>query len=466
MTTSEDLLFSSATAIAQAIRAKDVSVVEVVEAHLRRIDEVNPKLNAVVKLAGDRAMAEAREADAALARGESLGAFHGVPITIKDSHDTEGIVSTGGTLGRRDFVPDADATAVARMRAAGAIVLGKTNTPEFTLSFETDNLVYGQTNNPYDVSRTPGGSSGGASAIIAAGGSAMDLGTDTGGSIRVPSAFCGLAGLKPTSGRVPRTGHVVPWGLGGMDSLTTIGPMARYVEDLWLGFSTIAGPDGIDPFIHPVPLNDPASVNVADLRVAFYTDNGTVSPTAEVEASVRSAATAIADAGAEVVEDLPAALTDNVGGNITSVLVADGGAGVRRLVEKAGTEQVHPRMTRFLDSEPTSTAEYTALLERMDSFRSRMLSFMENYDAILCPVRPWPALPHGETLTPEASPANFYTSAYNTTGWPGTVVRVGTSPEELPIGVQVMCRPWREDVAVALATVLESALGGYARPEL
>ena len=466
MTTSHDLLFSSAASIAQAIRGREVSAAETVEAHLRRIDEVNPKLNAVVQLASERAMDEARAADAALARGESLGPLHGVPITIKDSHDTEGIVSTGGTLGRKDFVPEADATAVARMRAAGAIVLGKTNTPELTLSFETDNLVYGQTNNPYDVGRTPGGSSGGAGAIIAAGGSAMDLGTDTGGSIRVPSAFCGLAGLKPTSGRVPRTGHIVPWGLGGLDSLTTIGPMARFVEDLWLAFPIIAGPDGIDPFIHPVPLGDPASVNIAGLRVAFFTDNGTVSPTAEVEASVRSAAAAIADSGAEVVEDLPAAITENIDANITSILTADGGAGVRRLVDKAGTEQVHPRLNRFMQAEPISTAEYTALLEHMDAFRSQMLSFMENYDAILSPVRPWPALPHGESLTSEASPANFYTSVFNTTGWPGSVVRVGTSSEGLPISVQVMCRPWCEDVAVALATVLENALGGYVRPGL
>ena len=461
-----DIIYSSAKSIARAIQSKDLSAAEAVEVHLRRIDEVNPKLNAVVMLAGDRAMAEARRADEALARGESLGAFHGVPITIKDSHDTEGIISTGGTLGRKDFVPDADAVAVARMRAAGAIVLGKTNTPELTLSFETDNLVYGQTNNPYGLDRTPGGSSGGAGAIIAAGGSAIDLGTDTGGSIRVPSAFCGLAGLKPTSGRVPRTGHIVPWGLGGMDSLTTIGPMARYVEDLWPGFSTIAGPDGVDPFIHPVPLGDPASVDVAGLRVAYYVDNGTITPTAQVEAAVRSAVEAISDAGADVTDDLPVAITENVGANITSILVADGGAGVRRLVDKAGTKQVHPRMERFLNADPISTAEYTALLEGMDAFRSQMLSFMENYDAILSPVRPWPALPHGETLTSEASPANFYTSVYNTTGWPGAVVRAGTSPEGLPISVQLMTRPWREDVAVALASVLESALGGYVRPEL
>ena len=466
-----DLLYQSATAIARAVREREVSAVEVVQAHLDRIEAVNPALNAVVALCAERAMDEARDADAAIARGDDGGPLRGVPMTVKDSHDTEGVVSTGGTLGRQDFIPDADAVAVARMRAAGAIVLGKTNTPEFTLSFETDNLVYGRTNNPYDVGRTPGGSSGGAGAIIAAGGSPLDLGTDTGGSIRVPSAFCGIAGLKPTSGRVPRTGHIVPWGLGGIDSLTTIGPMARRVEDLRLVLPIIAGPDGIDPFIHPVPIGDPDDVNPSDLRVAYFADNGTVSPTAEVETALRSAVAALADAGVEVAEDLPTAISENVGGNVTSVLVGDGGAGVRRLVAKAGTTEVHPRMMRFVErAEPLPTAEYTELLERADAFRSAMLSFMENYDAILSPVRPWPALPHGETLTAEASAANLYTSAFNTTGWPGAVVRAGESGDgdgdALPIGVQVMARPWREDVALALAAVLESALGGYVKPSL
>ena len=460
-----DIIYQSATSMAQAIREREVSVAEVVRAHLDRIAEVNPALNAIVALCAERALAEARDADAAIARGEPGGALRGVPMTVKDSHDAEGVVSTGGALGRRDYVPDADATAVARMRAAGAIVLGKTNTPELTLSFETDNLVYGRTNNPYDPSRTPGGSSGGAGAIIAAGGSPLDLGTDTGGSIRVPSAFCGIAGLKPTSGRVPRTGHIVPWGLGGMDSLTTIGPMARRVEDLRLVLPIIAGPDGIDPSIHAVPLDDPDALSLSDLRVAYFADNGAVSPTAEVEAALRSAAAALADAGATVVEDMPSGIADSD----LSVLTADGGAGVRRLVAKTGSTRVHPRMMRFVErAEPVPTSEYTALLERMDAFRSRMLSFMRNYDAILSPVRPWPALPHGETLTAEASAANLYTSAFNTTGWPGAVVRVGASKTEdgaeLPIGVQAMARPWREDVALALAAALESALGGYVRP--
>ena len=462
-----NLTHQSAAALARAIREREVSSVEVVQAHLDRIEAVNPALNAVVALCAERALSEARDADDAIARGDALGPLHGVPMTVKDSHDTEGVVSTGGTLGRRGFVPDADAAAVARMRAAGAIVLGKTNTPELTLSFETDNLVYGRTNNPYDVSRTPGGSSGGAGAVIAAGGSPLDLGTDTGGSIRVPSAFCGIAGLKPTSGRVPRTGHIVPWGLGGMDSLTTIGPMARRVEDLRLVLPIIAGPDGIDPFIHPVPLRAPDDVNLSDLRVAYFSDNGTISPTAEVEAALRSAASVLADAGATVVEDMPEGIADPE----HSVLTADGGAGVRRLVAKAGTDQVHPRMMRFVErAEPLPTSEYTALLERMDAYRSRMLSFMRNYDAILSPVRPWPALPHGETITGEASAANLYTSAFNTTGWPGAVVCAGSSErpdgDALPIGVQVMTRPWREDVALALAAALESALGGYVKPSL
>ena len=209
-----DVIYSSVKAIAEAIREKEVSAVEVVQAHLDRIDEVNERLNAVVHLCAERALDEAREADAALARGESKGPLHGVPMTLKDSLDTEGVVTTGGTTGRRDFVPDQDATVTARLRAAGAVLLGKTNTPELTMAGETDNLVYGRTNNPFNLERIPGGSSGGAAAIVCAGGSPFDIGSDTGGSVRMPSHFCGIAGIKPNSGRVPRTGHIIPWGMG------------------------------------------------------------------------------------------------------------------------------------------------------------------------------------------------------------------------------------------------------------
>ena len=230
----DSLIYASATALAAAIRARKLSSLEVVQACLRRIEEVNPQLNAVVQLAAHTAQEQARKADAALARGEIGGPLHGVPITVKDSFDTAGMVSTWGTPGRAGYVPAQDATAVARLKAAGAIVLGKTNTPEFTYSYETDNPVYGLTHNPYDLEYSPGGSSGGAAAIVACGGSPLDVGSDTGGSIRLPAHFCGIAGIKPTSGRVPRTGHAIAFG-GLLDAFTQVGPLARYVEDLALG---------------------------------------------------------------------------------------------------------------------------------------------------------------------------------------------------------------------------------------
>src|SRR5262245_36613031 len=229
-----ELIYGSASALACAIRAKEVSAAEVVQAYIQRIEAVNPQLNAVVQLRAEAAQAEARAADAALARGQIIGPLHGVPMTIKDSLDTAGVITTGGTKGRAAFVPAQDATVVARLRAAGAILLGKTNTPELTLAGETDNLIYGRTNNPYDLSRTPGGSSGGAAAIVAAGGAPFDIGSDTAASIRWPAHCCGIAGIKPTAGRVPRTGHIIPFGLGARDMLTQNGPMARFVEDLSL----------------------------------------------------------------------------------------------------------------------------------------------------------------------------------------------------------------------------------------
>jgi amidase len=462
----DELIYASAATMARAIRDKKVSVKELVTAHLQRIEAVNPALNAVVYITYERALAEALAADQALTRGTTIGPLHGVPITIKDSLDTAGVVSTGGTKGRANFVPEHDATVVARLRAAGAILLGKTNTPELTLAGETNNLVYGQTNNPYDLSRTPGGSSGGAGAILAAGGSPLDIGSDTGGSIRLPAHFCGITGLKPTSGRVPRTGHIVPFGLGAVDSLTQNGPMARYVEDLILTLPIIAGVDWRDPGIVPMPLGDPDAVDLRSLRVAMHTDNGIKTPTPEIAAAVQTAAAVLADAGIAITADRPVALARTF--ELSSQLSGgDGRAWVRRLLSKAGTTAIHPWLIRRLDeAQPLEVAEYTAGLEDVDRFRSEMLSFMQNYDVILCPVCAFPAPPHGTTFTEEMWKGFSYTGAYNLTGWPGAVVRAGSSPEGLPIGVQIVAQPWREDVALAVARHLETALGGWQRPVL
>jgi amidase len=456
-----DVIYASATALAQAIRAKEISSAEVVQAYLERIAAVNPALNAVVQLRAEAALAEAQAADVALARGQILGALHGVPMTIKDSLDTAGVITTGGTTGRASFVPVHDATVVARLRAAGAILLGKTNTPELTLWGETDNLVYGRTNNPYDLTRTPGGSSGGAAAIVAAGGAPFDIGSDTRGSIRLPAHFTGIAGIKPTSGRVPRTGHIVPWGLGAVDALTQLGPLARYVEDLVLTLPIIAGVDWSDPAIVPMPLGDPQTVPLKGLRVARYTDNGILAATPDTVAAVHRAATALTEAGAWVHDDRPA-LLEQAEALYNTLSDADGRAWVRRLLQQAGTTAAHPRLQQRLeDAKPLSVGDFTALLEEVDQLRSAMLTFLQSYDLILCPVCAFPAPPHGTTLSIPS-----YTGVYNLTGWPGAVVRGGTSPEGLPIGVQIVARPWREDVTLAVAQYLEEALGGWQRPPL
>jgi amidase len=461
-----ELIYASATALARAIRAKEVSVVEVVHAHLQRIEEVNPALNAVVQLCAEAAQAEARAADAALVRGQTTGPLHGVPMTIKDSLDTAGVITTGGTKGRAVYVPAHDATVVARLGAAGAILLGKTNTPELTLASETDNLLYGRTNNPYDLSRTPGGSSGGAAAIVASGGAPFDIGSDTAGSIRWPAHCCGIAGIKPTAGRVPRTGHIIPFGLGARDLLTQNGPMARFVEDLNLILPIICGPDWQDPAIVPVPLGDPAAVELKRLRAAVHSDNGILSPTAAIQNVVRRAAQALTDADIAVEEACPRAL-ERSHALAAALAAADGRAWVQRLLANAGTTEVHPWLaTNISQAQGMSVVEFTALLEEVDRFRSEMLAFMEHYDVILCPVTAVPALPHGTGQDAFRRGAFSYTQAYNVTGWPGAVVRGGTSPEGLPLGVQIVARPWREDVALAVAQYLEGALGGWRRPPL
>jgi amidase len=463
----DELIYASATSLAEAIREKRVSAYEVVETYIHRIEAVNPLLNAVVQLTAETTLTQAKQADAALARGEIIGPLHGVPITVKDSFDTEGIISTAGTKGRASYIPPQDATAVARMRAAGAIVLGKTNLPELSLAYESNNLIYGRTNNPYDLSRTPGGSSGGESAIIAAGGSPLGLGTDGFGSIRLPAHFCGIAGLKPTSGRIPFTG-LLPHGFGASAKLRHVGPMARYVEDLALALPILSGVDWHDPATVPMPLADPGVVELKRLRVAYYTDNGIVTPTSEIIGAVRTAAHVLADAGALVEEARPAGIEQSYE-LFRDLFAADGGAGVQRLLQMAGTSEIHPFVQQFgemLRPHAMTAAEFGSLLVRWDIFRSTLLSFIEKYDVIICPVCATPAWPHSSTLLEEQFVAGSYSMTYNLTGWPAVAVRGGTSPEGLPIGVQVVARPWREDVALVVAQHLETVSGGWQRPNI
>ncbi len=458
------LPFGSATAIATAIRERRISSVEAVTACLARIDEVDPALHALVRRAPD-ALERAAAADAALARGEPAGPLHGVPCTIKDSLDTAGLGTSVGTLGWRDRVPDRDATVVARLKAAGAIVLGKTNTPEFTWSDETENLIVGPSNNPYDLSRSPGGSSGGAAAIVAAGGSPFDIGSDTGDSIRQPAHVCGIVGLKPTSGRVPRTGHT-PSYRGLLQGLTQLGPMTRRVEDIALLLPLIAGPDGEDPHVPPAPLGEPSTVDVGALRIAWFTDNGLHAPTPETQAAVRDAATALRDVGAILIEVVPPGL-ERAPELWQRLVDADGKAWLHRLMAAAGTEEPGSFAHRGdYRPEPIPSADLTELVEDIDDLRGRLRRWLrdERIDLVLGPAMPQPAVHHGESYAPWF--ADSYSDVHNLTGWPALVVRGGTAPGRLPIGVQLVANPWREDVAIAAAFVVEAASGGWQRPPL
>jgi len=461
-----DITSKSATELAAAIRSKQLSSRAVVDAHLAQIAKVNPKLNAVVQLTADSARKEADEADAALARGENKGPLHGVPITIKDTLETNGVICTGGTKGRANYVPKADATAVARLRAAGGIVLGKTNVPELAGAIESDNLVYGRTNNPYDLARTPGGSSGGEAAIVAACGSPLGLGTDAGGSIRIPAHFCGLAAIKPTSGRVPKTGQF-PMPMGARAPVFHVSLIARKVEDLALALPIIVGPDFRDHTVVGMPLLDPKAVNLSGLKLAFFVDDGMATPTKEISAAVRDSAKAFMDAGVKVEESMP----PDAGKAATAyhdMSRGDGGAGTRAFLKSIGSDPISPLFEQALNTSAgpamANTTDALAAFVRWDLFRNSMLRFMENYDAILSAVAPFPALLHGTSFE-EANRRGFgYSQMYNLTGWPSATVRIGTSPEGLPLGVQVAARPWREDVALALVAHLEKTFGGWKMP--
>ncbi len=446
--------------LARRIRAGEISSVEVVSAHLAQIERVNPRLNAAVEVLTDSALRAARAADAKLAAGESVGPLHGVPVSIKDSIDIEGTKCTAGTLGRKNALPaEHDATVVARLRAAGAIPVAKTNLPDLLFSFETDNLIYGRSNNPYDVERTPGGSSGGESALIAACGSPLGLGSDAFGSVRLPAAFCGIASIKPTSGRLPRTGHVPPRG-GWLEAVWQIGPMARSVEDLILAMHVLAGEDGKDFTSPPAPLLENEKLD--GLRVAFFTCNGFVNCSSEVENAVKDCAAFLARNGLHVEEIRPPGVESAYDLEF-AIAGADGGAGIDQYLADIGSSRVHPLLTNFLDRMRPyrcSAAELAARWAKWDRYREEIEVFFNTYDAILCPVYTQPALRHGDSARDENFHGFSYTMAWNMAGTPAATVRWGEA-NGLPLNVQVVTRRWRDLLALNICRMIEEESGGW-----
>jgi amidase len=451
----------SATAWLGRLAAGELSARELAEHYLARIAEVDPRLHAVVTIDPEAVRAAADAADAARRAGDER-ALLGLPVTIKDSIDVAGLPCTGGSLAREGFVPDHDATVVARLREAGAIVLAKTNVPEYSSSYETDNAVHGRTNHPLDPERTPGGSSGGEAALAGADATPLGIGTDGGGSLRVPAHYCGVVGLRPTVGRVPDTGTWPATRASGYADLFCVGPIARFVEDAALVLPVISGPDGVDPYAVPAPLHRPADVDVHALRVGWFADDPRLDLTPGTRAALAAAAGALSAAGATVTE-IAAPWDEDPTALFFECVAADGGALPRADVAAAGGRH-HPQFAGLLDAvadRGLSAADWFGVQRRVHAVRAAVRELTSRYDVLLCPVVAGPAPRHGEP--PGGLPLESYGEyrAFDYVhllalgGLPAASVPAG-SEDGLPIGVQVAAAPFREDVTLAAAAVVEA----------
>jgi len=468
-----ELIFLSAGSMAEQIQRKKLSPVELLEAHLARIEKLNPQLNAFVQLDAEGARCQARLAEAAVTRGESLRPLHGVPISIKSSIDVAGMHCEAGTKLRAGHIAEKDAPLVARLRQAGAIVLGVTNTPELLMAWETDNLLYGCTNNPWDLSRTPGGSSGGEAAAIASGCSAGGVGSDGGGSIRVPAHFCGICGLKPTPGRIPATGHF-PTSVGPFALLGVVGPMARTVADLKALFEVMQGPDDGDPSAAPVPLRKIGRTDLQDIRVGYFKDDGRTPVTKETRAAVYTAADGLRSAGLQVELFRPQGL--ELARQLWWKFFGIAGGMLLGPMTQGHADELSPILKEFsgwVATEPSHTGQ--TLLDtwvQRDIVRMEMLAEMRTYPILLCPVASVPAFKHGERSwnineqSVQYLDAWSYCEWFNLLGFPAAVVPVGISPEGLPIGVQIVGRPWEEELVLEVAAVIEEECGGFREPPI
>ncbi len=461
-----ELNYLSASEMAQRIRRGELSPIELVDAHLGGIEMLNPRLNAYVKVEAEGAVRQAREAEEQLRSHRTLGPLHGVPISIKSSIEVEGMPYEAGSRLRTGIVGKQDAPIVRRLRHAGAIILGVTNTPELLMAWESENLLYGRTNNPWDLSCTAGGSSGGEAAAIAGGISAGGVGSDGGGSIRVPAHFCGICGLKPTPGRIAATGHF-PQSAGPFALLGVVGPMARTVADLKLLFEVMQGPDDGDPCAAPVPVRWPGPKEIKKTRIAYFKDDGRTPVTSETHEAVRTAVTALRHAGFVVEQFRPDGLEQArqawwaffgiAGGMLLQPLLSG---------REAELSPILRQFCKWVAAEPVHTAETLlgAWMQR-DLLRMKIFAQMQKYPILLCPVASIPAFKHGERewkidgKTVKYLDAWSYCEWFNLLGCPAVAVPVGNSAENLPIGIQIVGRPWEEEVALEVAAVVERECG-------
>jgi Asp-tRNA(Asn)/Glu-tRNA(Gln) amidotransferase A subunit family amidase len=466
------VLYFSIAETLEKFRRKDLSPVEFIEAHLDRIQQIQPRLNPFVHIDAESARARARQAELRLARGEALRPLEGIPLSVKSSLDVAGWPCPAGSLLRKDYIPHTNATVVSRLEQAGAILLGNTNTPEFLMAYETNNSLSGKTCNPWNPAYSAGGSSGGEAAAIASGCSVAGVGSDGGGSIRTPAHFSGICGLKPTPGRIPSTGHFPP-GEGAFGWIGVLGPMARTVADLQALFAVMAGPDPGDALSAPVPIREIAPAELRELRIGILENPELGRPTPETLSTLRRAAQFLCDLQFQVEPLKLEKLQETIDlwwfffGPVVSDLF--------RKATHGAEAQLSPMLRAYLEvtrAEPPVTLDsFLKACADRDLVRAGILRQLRNFPILLSAVSTEPAFQHGTGNYISGQPHCYrdtmrYCQWLNLTGFPGVSLPMGRSPEGLPINIQLIGRPHEEELLLAVAAQLEHARGSWQAPPL
>jgi len=478
-----NILFRSATELAEMIRKKNTSSLEVLEVHLEHIAKHNSKLNAVVTLDEVRAKQRAKEADAALADGEIWGPLHGVPITIKDAFETSGLKTTSSFKPLAGHIPKKDATVVERIKAAGAIIMGKTNMPTLALDIQSQSPLFGTANNPWDTSRTTGGSSGGSAAAIAAGFSPLEIGSDIGGSVRIPAHFCGVFSIKATENVISMAGHIPepPGSPRGVRHMGVTGVLARSIEDLETVYPLLTGPDGKSWHVAPVPMVRVGESSLTELKLAWTDTFGSVKASQDTCDSLKEVVKNLSAAGCVVEKKNPAnfdfTTVWQTWGEVLGAEIGSGMPAFHRFLASMSfkflrDKSVHKR--GFLKGLKMSLHNYAKLLTRRDGLISTLDDFLTGYDAWLCPVTAGPAFTHRKMGMPieidgqkisyfEASVG--FTSVFNVSGNPSVVIPIGKSTEGMPIGMQIVGRHWTDMKLLSIAKAITKAAMPFNRPD-
>lgn len=487
-----DLILKPAHQLAQMIREREVLALEVTEAYLEQIAKHNSKLNAICTLDEGNARARAKQADEALARGENWGALHGVPVTVKDIFETAGLRTTAGYIPLKNYVPQQDATVVARLRDVGAVILGKTNLAELAGDFQSTNSLFPRANNPWNLDYTAGGSSGGSAAAIAAGLSPLDLGNDIAGSVRQPAHFCGVYGLKPTDRRISTAGMIpeVPGMPYCLRQMMTVGCFGRSLEDLQLCFSLIAGADPRRPEVPPVPLDTPSGKSLQNLKIAWIDQWPEVPVSQEIRAAMQAIAQILDGTGVQIEHWLPKDfdlskilnLYTRVAAYINVYAQPVNRHNLKRSVKQIfrSATQGDPELRKLGNFSRVlpellnpSLKEYFAALTQRDRFIAAIDQALAPWDVWLTPVAATPAFTHRSAWSaidingksyPHAVANGAYTMPFNLSGHPAVVIPIGQTQKGLPIGLQIIGKRWREMELLAIAQALDPVIGDFQHP--